>query len=240
MRSSTSRFGGPRSGRSVIVCETVVLAVSRWTRVWGVAFASLVLVVTTYRSSWGQLLWFDNLMVIHLGCLAFVPGGWRVLRAPATPRPSLVAGWPLGWCAIATVVTYVLAGVAKMRLGGVEWIGGDVLANHIAYSAARLELLGGSSSPLASVAVSQHWLLSAGATVTVLGELLAPLALLQRTWAIVWVIVMMVFHLVIGLTMFVVFPYPLIGLAFAPVLWCAPTRRSEAVAPMTGLLVRQG
>ena len=51
-----------------------------------------------------------------------------------------------------TVVTYVLAGLAKLRIGGVDWLVGDTLRNHVAYSAVRLEVLGARPSPLAAPA----------------------------------------------------------------------------------------
>ena len=57
-------------------------------------------------------------------------------------------GGPVRLAAGVTVLTYVLAGVAKLRLGGLGWMVGDTLRNHVAYSAARLDLLGGTPSPL--------------------------------------------------------------------------------------------
>lgn len=176
------------------------------------ALAVTALLVTTYRSSWGQLLWFENLLVLHL----LVLGTASVL---VRAKGDLTAGWPLACCAVATVVTYVLAGVAKARLGGSAWLRGDVLANHIAYSAARLRVLGASASPLASPLVDHTWLLTGAAVLTVAGELAAPVALLSRRFAIGWIVGMWAFHVVIAATMFVVFPYPLTGVAFLPVLW---------------------
>src|SRR5688572_9208440 len=40
-------------------------------RATGPAFAVLLLALTTYRSSWGQLLWFENLMVLHVLIVGF-------------------------------------------------------------------------------------------------------------------------------------------------------------------------
>jgi hypothetical protein len=187
-------------------------------------FTLAVLTMTTYRSSWGQLLWFENLLVVHLVVLA-VAAAWGVGRVPTGPAP----GWPIGLCAVATVLTYTLAGVAKLRAGGLDWFRGEVLANHVAYSAARLRMLGGVPSPLAGPLVQQTWLLTGCAAITVLAELLAPVALLGRRVAWAWTAVMWGFHAVIALTMFVVFPYPLMGVAFVPVLLVTGTARHHVV-----------
>ena len=45
------------------------------------------------------------------------------------------ADWPVRVAAVVTVLTYVLAGIAKLRIGGVAWMTGDTLRNHVAFSA---------------------------------------------------------------------------------------------------------
>lgn len=193
------------------------LAAARSRRWLGPLVLALFVVVTTYRSSWGQLLWFENLLVVHLAIAAVAPVGGVGLRRHDALRP----GWPLGLAATATVVTYVLAGVAKLRAGGAAWIDGDTLAHHIGWSAARLRVLGGTPSPVAAWLLDARWALAVGALVTVAAELAAPLALAGRRAAAVWIAVMWSFHALIAVTMLVVFPYPLLGLAFLPVWWCA-------------------
>ncbi len=193
------------------------VAAARARRWLGPVVLALFVVVTTYRSSWGQLLWFENLLVVHLAIAAPAPVGGVALRRHDARCP----GWPLGLAATATVVTYVLAGVAKLRAGGAAWIDGDTLAHHIGWSAARLRVLGGAPSPVAGWVLDARWALGAGALVTVVAELAAPLALVGRRAAAVWVTVMWSFHALIAVTMLVVFPYPLLGLAFLPVWWCA-------------------
>jgi len=47
----------------------VAFVTGLWFRWIGPIFAVLLLVVTTYRSSWGQLLYFENLMVIHVAII---------------------------------------------------------------------------------------------------------------------------------------------------------------------------
>jgi hypothetical protein len=156
-------------------------------------------------------------------------------------------GWAAGavrLCSWITVTTYVLAGVAKLRIGGVAWLDGDTLRGHVAFSAARLELLGGSPSPLATRAMDLGWPLTAAAVASVAAELGAPLALLSRRWATTWIAVVWLMHAGIALTMSVVFAYPLFLVAFASFwrvewlgsvavrLWCAvrPGRGRDDVA----------
>ena len=189
-------------------------------------FAPCVLVVTTYRSSWGQLLWFENLLVIHLIVLtvAVVIGPIGENRPPP---------WAMQWCAVATVVLYMLAGVAKLRYGGSAWISGDVLAHHIGYSSARLSVFGERPPLLASFAVNHTGALAVASFTTVALELVAPLALLRRWLAVVWSTAMWAMHVGIALTMAVAFPYPIVGLAFVPVVAAAPSVVPGMPSPAT-------
>jgi hypothetical protein len=190
-----------------------------WFRVSGPAFAVLLLVLTTYRSSWGQLLWFENLVVLHVLLVGFSRAADTLAvdarDTPATSK-STAYGWPVRMAAVVTVLTYVLAGFAKLRIGGVEWMTGDTLRNHVAYSATRLDVLGGTPSPFARVFVERAWLSAPLATATMVIELGAPLALIGGRWTTAWVSAAWMLHAGIALLMFVVFPYPLLLVAFAP------------------------
>lgn len=189
-------------------------------RVTGPAYGLLLLVVTTYRSSWGQLLYFENLMVLHVLIVGFTRSADALsidARQERTDRPADVAyGWPLQLAAMITAVTYVLAAIAKLRIGGLSWMVGDTLRNHVAYSAARLELLGGTPSPVAGPLVAHSWLFRPLAVATVGIELAAPLALLGGKIRTAWVALAWLLHAGVAALMFVVFPYPLVLLAFAP------------------------
>ncbi len=227
----------------VLAAPVLAVAVTAglWFRITGPAFAAVALVVLTYRSSWGRLLYFDNLLVLHSLVLAWSPaadalalrphlrptGRWP---PPASGRQARLSGlesgdearghprygWPLRLCALVTVATYVLAGVAKLRIGGTGWLSGDTLAHHIAFSAARLEVLGGTPSPAARLVLGHaSWLLTPAAVATVILELGAPLALWQRLRT-PWVVGLWGLHAAVAATMFVLFPYPLAAVAFAP------------------------
>jgi hypothetical protein len=115
-----------------------------------------------------------------------------------------------------TVLTYVLAGVAKLRIGGLEWMDGETLRNHIAFSAARLDVLGGTPSPFVEPLLGMAWLFTPFAIATVVIELAAPVALLGGAARNVWVASAWLMHAGIAALMFVVFPYPLALVAFAP------------------------
>lgn len=189
-------------------------------RFTGAAFAAGVLLVTSYRSSWGQILWFEILMVLHLLVVGLAPAADAIsLDDRRLGRPDVRAGprygWPILLVSITTVVTYLVAGIAKFRYGGTEWVDGDVLRNHVAFSAARLEVLGASSSPLAEPFLRAPIIASIFALGAVALELFAPVALLGSRIAAVWATATWAMHVIIALTMFVVFPYPLVGVAFA-------------------------
>jgi len=196
----------------------LLFTVGLTTRVAGPCFAVGVLLATTYRSSWGQVLWIENLMVLQLLVVGFSRSGdaWTIRSRSGPPSaPSARYGWPLRLAALVTVMTYVLSGVAKLRIGGLGWMWGDTLRHHIAFSAARLELFGEASSPLGRAVVSHGWPLRPGAVVAVALELAAPVALLGGRLRTVWVVSTWTMHLAIAALMFVVFPFPLSGVAFA-------------------------
>ncbi len=194
-------------------------------RVSGPGFALAMLAATSYRSSWGQLLHFENLLVLHLLIIGWSSAADALTPAhrDATPVPADERyGWPLRLAALVTVATYVVAGVAKLRIGGIDWVTGDALRHHLAYSAMRLDLLGEIPSPLARPLVAITWLAPPLALATIALELGAPLALLGRRLRWGWVAAIWSMHLAIAATMFVVFPYPISLVAFAPMLLDGP------------------
>ena len=216
----------PVSGAVVVVGVLALLALGvaftcgAWFRVTGPLFSVALLLATTYRSSWGQVLYFENLMVLHVAIVGFTRSADALsvdARHRAEPAPASPAfGWPIRLAACVTVLTYVLAGVAKLRIGGIEWMDGETLRNHVAYSAARLDVLGGSPSPLAGPLLDAAWLFTPLAIATVVIEIAAPVALLGGTVRNIWVAAAWLMHAGIAALMFVVFPYPLALLAFAP------------------------
>lgn len=221
---------GPVSGAAVTVTVgATVLAgigfVLGWRfRILGPVFALGMLALGSYRGSWGQLLHFENLMVLYLLIVALsaAADAWSLdarRRAPshdeAVPS-STTYGWPIALASVVLVITYVIAGVAKLRYGGMDWVFGDTLRNHVAYAAARLDLLGGSPSPFAGWGVRLDWMWPFLAAATILIELAAPIALLGGRLRTAWVLAAWLMHVGILAFMLIGFPFPLFLVAFAP------------------------
>jgi len=118
--------------------------------------------------------------------------------------------------ALLTVVTYVLAGVAKLRYGGTSWLDGDVLRNQVATDALQKTLLGATSSPLSGWVANHGWVLVPASIAALVVELGAPIALLGGRWRDGWVASAWLFHIGIAAVMAITFPYPLCLVAFAP------------------------
>ncbi len=205
---------------TVAVVAGVGFVIGLWFRAAGPLFAVLLLVLCTYRSSWGQILWLENLMVIHVaivGCSRSADARrWSPGRTPPSHPPSEAYGIPVRLAALVTVATYLLAAVAKFRLGGLDWVTSDSLRNHVATTAVRAELLGVPASPVGRWLVGYGWLFPPMAAGAVLLELVSPLALLGGRLRNAWVATTWLMHVAIALLMFVVFPYPLAAVAFAP------------------------
>jgi hypothetical protein len=192
----------------------------------GPVFALLLLLLTTYRSSWGMKFHTENLLTLHVLLLAVAPAAdvWRWSGRTPTDNGKTAGleggryGWALRAMSVVTVLTYVLAGLAKVRIGGWEWFSGDVLRTQIAYDNVRKIELGSLHSPLGAAAVGVPWLFPVFAWLTLLVELFAPLALLGRRWALGWAALAWSFHLGVLLLMAIGFPYPLSFVAYASLL----------------------
>jgi hypothetical protein len=197
----------------------VAFAIGARASVTGPLFAAGFLLVATYRSSWGQIFHTDDLVTLHLIILASVPSAaawaWDTRRAAAVPPPHERFGWPLRLMAILTVATYVLAGLAKLRTSGLDWVTGTVLRDQIAQDNLLKELFGATSSPVAAPLLQHSWLFPPMAAFALLVELGAPVALLGGRWRNAWVGSAWLFHLGILVLMTTFFPYPLSGVAFA-------------------------
>ena len=191
-------------------------------RIIGPLFAIGMLALGSYRGSWGQLLHFENLMVLYLLIVALAPSAdaWSLDATRREDRmeagESAAYGWPLALASLVLVITYVITGIAKLRYGGLDWVFGDTLRNHVAYSAARLDLLGGSPSPFAGLGVRLAWMWPFAAAATIAIELAAPIALLGGRIRTVWVVAAWTMHIGILAFMLIGFPMPLFLVAFAP------------------------
>jgi hypothetical protein len=191
-------------------------------------FAASFLWVTTYRSSWGMIFHTENLTALHLLLLAFAPAA-DVLSVDArtshtradgaeggaTDAISGRYGWALRAISAVTVASYVLAGVAKLRLGGSAWVDGGLLRAQVAYDNLRKIELGSVYSPLGALIVRYAWPFRALALASLALELGAPLALLNTRLARFWVLGVFGFHVGVLALMAIAFPYQLSFIAYA-------------------------
>jgi hypothetical protein len=182
-------------------------------------FAVVLLWVLTYSNSFGQILHTDNMLMLHVLVLALSPAAhaYSLDRRSGEPKePGTGCGWPIRLMCLVCVTAYCLAGVAKLRNGGMDFFDGDTLRNHIAFDNVRKLELGSVHSPLGAMVLPWSWFFAPMAWLTLTLELGAPLALLHRRLGQGWAIAMWAFHLGVLALMAVGFIYPLSGLAFAP------------------------
>ncbi|HLT34702.1 MAG TPA: HTTM domain-containing protein [Enhygromyxa sp.] len=186
-------------------------------------FAVGLLWVTSYRNSWGMIFHSENLLVMHTLILALVPASdaWSLdgardpqLRARGRERHARY-GWGLRLMATITVLTYLLAGIAKLRAAGLAWLGGDVLLGHVAWDNLRKIELGDLHSPLGAALSAYPAVFVPLAWASLMLELGAPIALFGAWQARIWAAGMWAFHVGVLLIMAIAFQYPLTGIAFA-------------------------
>lgn len=205
------------------VVSLSALASGRRVAIAGVVGTGATLLLLTHRSSFGQILWFDIVMVLHLLVLAAA----HVPRAGSQARAE-TAGWGIRLAALISAATYVVSGITKLQVSGLAWVSDGALETHIAFTATRAEVLGATPSPIAAS------LIDLGITSTPLAlfaltlELGAPVALVSRRLAWVWSMLMWSMHVVIAATMFIVFHWPLTGALFVPTILAASLHRSDA------------
>jgi hypothetical protein len=206
-------------------------------RVSGPLFALLLLFMTSYRSSWGMIFHTDNLLTLHVLVLAVAPAADALVRGRPAAEPASGGryGWPIRAMCTVTALTYLLAGIAKLRTSGWEWVSGDVLRTQIAYDNLRKIELGSMHSPLGAWLVSSAWIFPPLAAVSMVIELGAPIALIGSRIAVYWVALAWSFHLGVLATMAIGFPYPLSTVAF---LSFFPVERALAWKPLRALAGR--
>lgn len=219
---------------SAVVLGSVVVAIAlaaafalgfRY-RIVAPAFAVLLLWITSYRNSWGMLYHTDNLLVFHALLLAAAPAAdtlsldarrWRQQGRPvATDGEHGRYGWVIRALCVVTVTVYLLAGVAKLKLGGLAWAGGEQLRAQVAFDNLRKVMLGREASDIGVWMVRHPALFAPLAALTLLIELGAPLALAHRRAALAWTLGAWAFHVGVLVTMRITFIYPLSFVPFLP------------------------
>ena len=222
------RWDGPPSAGSIAALAAVavvsgVAATIGWRFRWtGPCLAASLLVLTTFGQSWSQIFHTENLLVLHVAILAVSPASdaWSIdvrRRGSATAPPARSAhGWPVRLMGAVTAMTYLVAGIAKLRIGGAAWITGEALVNHVATDNLSKIRLGDVHSPIGGWLVARAWVFPPLAWASMVIELSAPVAVAFRRTRMWWVAGAWLFHVGILALMAIVFPYQLLGLAFAP------------------------
>ena len=206
----------------------------------GPLFAGLLLWVLTYRNSWSMIYHTDNLMVLHVIVLGLTRSADALsLDARRRSRQARTVGgafggeppietphdrhWEYGYpirllCAI-TVITYVLAGIAKVAGPmGWGWATGESMRTQIAFDGLRKEFLESGAQPLGIFVWSSPPLSAALAVGSLVIELGAPLALLHPRLGLLWVLGTFAMHWGIYAVMGITFWYHQLGFAFASFL----------------------
>ena len=214
--------GGPLPAAAVVAIAAATAALLA-AFVAGAAFrvvaplAALGLLWTlSYRNSWGMVFHTENLLVMHVLALAVTPAADVWALAKRREPPDTGYGWAIKLLVAIAAVTYVLAGVAKLRMAGTAWLDGEFLRNQIAIDNLRKALLGDRTAVLARLFLEQPAVLTLFCVLTLVIELGAPVTLLGGRAARAWAFGAWGFHLAVVLTMNIWFPYPLFGFAFLP------------------------
>lgn len=191
-------------------------------RVTGPGLAIGLVVLMSYRNSFGQVFHTEHLLVLHVLVLAL---GTEVVSTASLDarrsgrRPLTTDGWQLRLMGVLTVLTYVIAGVTKLRNSGLGWVDGETLRNWIAYDNLRKIELGDVHSPLGGWLVTFDDVVFVPIAIATLAvELAAPLALVSLRWALRWAVAAWLFHVGVVAVMAIVFPYPLLGIAYVCLL----------------------
>ena len=175
----------PTPGPWVEVLQVVLIAAAllaallavrdRLPRLAGWVVAGLYLEWMVVAMSYGKV---DHDRFAFLVALFVLPS---VGRAGLRSRErSQAAGWALSMIAVAVVATYVLAAVAKLRFGGLDWVNGATLTRAILRRSTPL------SEPLLDLPAVLH---AAQYGIMAMELLVAPLLLVRwrderRTWAL--------------------------------------------------------
>ena len=172
----------------------------------------------TYRCAWGQVFHTENLLVLDVIALACSPAAdaWAIRARPRERRAGY--GWAIKLMVALLAATYLMAGIAKLRLAGASWLDGDQLRNQIAMDNLRKALLGGPIAPLAVPMLAHRSAFTVFSIGSLVIELGAPLILIGHRVARVWAVAAWGFHVGVLLMMYIVFPFPLSGFAYLPLV----------------------
>jgi len=213
----------------LLLVVSVAFVVGLAHRVTGPLFGLLVLVVFTYRNSWGFIFHTDNSLVFAALVLGLTPAAdawsvdaWRGRRMVATDPPDASGdrrdyryGWPIQLMILCACVAYCVAGWSKIGAEGLSWADGGTLRGQVLRNAFWYEFIAGKApAPTLSVLAWPVGVFRALSIVSLALELGAPLALLDRRLTLAFALAMFGFHWGVMFTMGIPFAYHLAGFAF--------------------------
>jgi len=205
-------------------------------RISGPVFALLFLFLISYSHSWSMIYHSRNIAVLHCLVLGFTLSADSISldsliknRIPGKYKPHLLfgnirsnsPGWQYGWPIMLinsmTVVCYFLAGIAKiMGPIGIYWVLGESVRSQVAVDAIRKEFLAAGAQPLSYLLYNRVYIFTAIGISSILLELGAPFAVINRRIGYIWSLLTLGMHWGIYWLMGITFRYQMAGIIFLP------------------------
>jgi predicted DCC family thiol-disulfide oxidoreductase YuxK len=209
------------------ICLSICFTLGLWHRITGPLFAAMLLWLLCYRNSWSMIYHDYNLLALHAIVLGLTRSADALsldatlhdLRHPGTRslQPAWQYGWPIKLIIGLTVGAYFVSAVCKLAGPlGLSWMTGQNLRAQMAVDGLRKELLGVDPNPVAYKLYDLLPLFSILAVGSLILELFAPLALVNKRIGRVWAINTLMMHWGILFVMGITFRYQLSGIIFAP------------------------
>jgi hypothetical protein len=201
--------------------STALFTLGSGHKIIGKVHSTLLLWTLSYRNSWSMIFHSDNTLVFHTIALGLSRSADAVsldsMAAGTVPEPHRRYGWPIKLMNSASTITYMLAGVAKV-LGpsGWSWANGVGMRRQVAVDGIRKEVAGSRGAEAGYQLYKHKHMFTGMAASSLILEIAAPLALLNRRLGKVWAVSAYGMHVGIRVIMGIKFRYQLSGVSFAP------------------------
>ena len=205
-------------------------------RISGPVFSLLFLFILSYTQSWSMVYHSKNIAVLHCLVLGFTLSADSIsvdsiIKSRLSGKKSIQflfgknnsnnPGWQYGWPVMLinsmTVICYFLAGIAKvMGPVGVYWVLGESVRSQVAVDAIRKEFLAEGGEVLSYLLYNKIYIFTAIGISSLVLELGAPLAVINRRIGYLWSILTLGMHWGIYFIMGITFRYQMAGIIFLP------------------------